>query len=891
MLTRYNQGVNAELQQAIAGGRTILTPNQRAARAIQRAFAAAQDQPFWTPARIVPLDAWLTGLWHERLLEGKESRILLNRAQQQVLWRESIVAEGESFTLRSPDALAEMAARAWNLLCLFKGRPRLRESSHSTDTEAFERWSRTFESRLRSGQSITAPQLPGELAAASDLTTGLTTGPITLVDFDSLTPAVADLFARLPHESVQTAVAAPVAQLCEAADDQAELEAAAHWIRAQRALDPSARISVVVPNLKDRRAAIERCFAPILQPESLPITAPAGAAAFEFSLGTPLVELPMAAAALDLLAWPLTPLAIERISVLLLSPWVGSGSAAPAIAAFDAFELRQLDLLRPELALETALGWLAKSQRPGLRELHQRFTSLQRSSRACPASQAFAAWADAFRVQLETVGWTMNVRSSSIGFQQQHRRWESALDELATLDFEGARPTAEGALRALSGILRETIFAPESGDAPVQIVGPLELGGVASDALWFLGADDLGWPASAGANPLIPWQLQRTLGMPAADRDRDDVQAQALTARLAQSAKQVVFSYGRRAEEGERRPSPLLAALNLTPFALPPAVPASPSRALDLLADDTSLPPLPDAPIAGGAQILKLQAACAFRAFAERRLWSVQPDVQQAGLDALERGNIVHAVMQHFWNEVTDQETLRRMGKAGWHAVLDRAIAQSFSRIRPETAWDAAYLRVQHQRLRDLLLPWIEIEAVRAGSFVVENTEEPRKYSFGSLRLSLRFDRIDSTAQGDILLDYKTGLARPAMWQGDRPDEPQMPLYAVLEKQHGRRLAAVAFAQLRPGDGLGLTGYADDEAMLAKTARMEGATLDEQIDTWEAVLLRLAKAFAAGDSRVLPKAYPRTCERCSQRILCRLNPETLDDEAAEDEPEGESSYG
>ena len=64
---------------------------------------------------------------------------------------------------------------------------------------------------------------------------------------------------------------------------------------------------------------------------------------------------------------------------------------------------------------------------------------------------------------------------------------------------------------------KQTIFAPESRDAPVQILGPLEAAGLTFDALWFLGADDASWPAVGRPHPFLTRSLQRTHNMPHAE--------------------------------------------------------------------------------------------------------------------------------------------------------------------------------------------------------------------------------------------------------------------------------------------------------------------------------------------------------------------------------------
>jgi hypothetical protein len=57
---------------------------------------------------------------------------------------------------------------------------------------------------------------------------------------------------------------------------------------------------------------------------------------------------------------------------------------------------------------------------------------------------------------------------------------------------------------------------------------------------------------------------------------------------------------------------------------------------------------------------------------------------------------------------------------------------------------------------------------------------------------------------------------------------------------------------------------------------MKTATLAAQVDDWRRVLMRLAEDFASGDAQVAPNKYPKTCELCGQRILCRLDVSRLD---------------
>jgi probable DNA repair protein len=400
-------------------------------------------------------------------------------------------------------------------------------------------------------------------------------------------------------------------------------------------------------------------------------------------------------------------------------------------------------------------------------------------------------------------------------------------------------------------------------------------------------------------NPLLGWHLQREAAMPGADLDADRAYARRVTERIAASAPAVVFSYGAHnpeLPERAQRPSPLLAGFALHAFE-PGEADAAPLPAdLEAVADEMHIPlanPGADRIVRGGAGVLKAQAACAFRAFAEFRLGSTALETIGTGFDAAERGSLVHNTMERFWSTVESQANLRAMSPEARAAALDRAIGEAIetalrrTRIAPTSRWDVAYIDTQRERLRRLLLPWLDIELDRALPFEVLRRETlVPQASIGPLHLTLRIDRIDATEAGDVLIDYKTGAADPKAWLSDRPDEPQLPLYAVLAPPGP--LAAVAYARLRAGREMSLVGYAEPAGIVPKPAPLQAESLEQQVADWRAILTRLAEEFAAGDARVRPKSYPETCQYCAQRLLCRVNPEMLEAGLApEEEPQEE----
>jgi probable DNA repair protein len=888
-----------EIAEALERGAVVVTGNQRAARALRRGFDRRNRErglANWAPPAVIAWDAWMAALWRELLIEGHAEPMLLNRTQEHALWRAALKADTELASLRTVDALAEMAAEAWRLLCRYEGQLRLREAEGSSDTRAFQWWARALERRCRTQGFLAQAQLEEALRGAVD--NGLLrmpAGGVVLVGFDGMTPAQTKLVEALHSagvavEELRPAVDAVQRTLVEAADEQGELRVAARWVREFLEKQPAAKVAVIVPGLETQRREIDRVFREVLAPELEDIRASSEARPYEFSLGVALAEMPMVATALDLLRWAAGALPLERVSALLLSRHFAMTSEERRVRAeFDAFELRKTWMLRPEISLDGLFAAVEVSKR---RARLLRLLGVLRSMRAVAnrlqgmTARTNAEWAAGMREFLQAAAWGSGAGETSVEFQTR-RKWESALDELATLDFDGTQLEFAQALEALERIARQTTFAPESRDAPVQVMGPLESAGGSFDVVWFLRAGDLSWPVVAKANPLLPWAMQRELGMPGVDATRDAEQARRVTERVAGSAPTVVFSYATESADGRQRASQVLEGLKLEETtAAELLAPESAHVVVELeeVEDDATVAALPDRVIRGGAAVLQAQAACGFRAFAEHRLGSTELESVELGMDALESGNVVHKVMEAFWGQVKTQDGLREMTPAERHAALDAAIGEGLKKIAQLSAsnWDAAYVEMQHARLQRLLRPWLEHELARPKFTVKQREETASNVQIGPLHLSVRMDRVDETAGGELVIDYKTGRAATNDWLSDRPDAPQLPLYAVVS--NAERLGGVAFARLRVGKEMGWKGYAAGEGVLLKPDRIKTGSFAAQVEEWREVLTKLAEQFAAGDARVLPKIYPKTCKYCGQRLLCRV----VGAELEETEEEGET---
>lgn len=894
---------------ALERSATIITSTQRSARTLRLAAneaARAQGKLVWQPAQVLAWQHWTASLWSRLLVDGHEDRLLLSSLQEHAAWRSILDSISSLATLQSKDALASLATRAWSLLAQHnitdaRGHVSLlaqfaRGTDASSDAREFAKWAEKFGRHCEKERLLPAAQLECELLQ-QEQEKKLFEGPqeFMLVGFDRMTPAQSALCDALIAQGHTLKHTAPPLQpagtrlIVNAASPLEELRAAASWIRGILEQRPDARIAVIVPDIAAIRRDAERIFTEAFAPELLDIATADVRMPFEFSLGTPLARTQMVRDALTLMRWITGPLPMERVSPLLLSPYIaGAEMERMARARLDAFTLRQADILQPDISLDWLLRMLDKVS--GLASQLQSMLDKARERRAITPPgkksvlQSYGSWMETVSAMLSAVGWPGDRTLNSDEFQLQ-KKWAETLEHVAALDFSGDKIFFQGALHALEHAASETLFAPESHNAPVQIMGVLESAGSNFDALWFLCADDLHWPPKHASSPFLPWALQRKLGIPGSDSGHDLEDALQAMQRIAASAGDVVFSYAREDEEGAQRPSHLLNTLaGFTKVDAKEVLPAkkdapAPAIKLEEFSDPEDTDPLPDKVIYGGVGVLKSQAACPFRAFAEWRLSSRELESSGPGLDAKWRGEVVHKILARFWKSFGENATrsaLQSLPSQERSQRLQSAIKSVLEEIQPTTEWDRSYLHVQRQWLMQLLSQWLEIELQRPEFRVTQCEEEIEDIRIGPLRLSLRLDRRDEVNGGDVILDYKTGLASRASWAVPRPEEPQLPLYAAVTNP--KNLKGIAFASVRAGE-MGINGWSSEPDILRETdrrkdgrptAKSEVCDLNSEVDQWRDALKKLAVEFCTGQARVVPKNYPLTCDHCSQRPLCRI---------------------
>ncbi len=906
-----------KLFERLQSGHTLVTGNSRLARVLAGQYGrwrAARGDRQWPSPMLLSWNAWLGRLWEQAGLEsvaGTEFAVPSPR-QSISLWEQVLREADNTATLLRPESLARQAMETRQLAIGWKldmNHPAWTSEADNENYHAFHCWNRAFEKRCRDDAWI--PPEDRSRVLVSALRDGRFSAPgvIDLLGFDEFTPAQQDLLTALEQAGtpVNRAALEPAdchAVLWKSRNAQDELQAMARWVRHWYESEPDSSIAVVVPDLQARRSQVEDQLQQVLTPGVNP--ADLHAKPWNVSLGTALARIPMIESAFDLLKMLEPKVEIQDVGRILRSPWIRGGVSERGQRAllekclrenyprqlrlsevrYRAGELRKYDREHRELpeAEWTAQAWNSP-------QLITLINALLEFSHEQQAPRAASAWAEAFDSLLSGLGWPLAAENEGAGVSsaehdhnwQAFQAWQDALRELASLDATMKKMRPAQAISQLYRICQEQVFQARTPAASIQVLGLYEASGLRFDHLWVLGLNSANWPPASRPNPFIPRVLQATADIPHSGPRRELEVARSVTLRLLETASDAVFSFPGQNDGEEVLPSPLLTGQGLP---LQAQVPAWSGKCWQSIVfegpgAETVTLKMPGSLVRhterGGTSILRNQALCPFRAFASNRLGADRLETPVDGISARLHGSLVHRVLENFWREMQSQQAMLALSPADLarrlnehvDAVLDEERGLMF---RPE------FRSVEASRLNRLVRKYLELDKSRE-PFVVEGFEREILHDIEGQTIRLVIDRIDCLADGgNAIIDYKTGRVDPRKWFGDRPEDPQLPLYAISADKVPE---ALVFAVIRDDECV-YKGVVKNDRLLpglppsrggnAQLLSEAGENLGETTARWRIVLHRLMADFLAGQAAVDPKDGTATCNNsfCELHSLCRI---------------------
>lgn len=850
-----------------------LTPNSRLARHLKR-------QPEYAIATVLPLQAWLQTLYQDCLFHGTEPLSLLNAAQELSLWQNIIDADEHQSILLQSDAVAQTAQQAYATLqqwCL--ALDTLANQHLSADCTRFVHWAHALEQHCRQQHYLLPAQLLTWLS--NHLGAALLPSKVTLYQFDEIPPALKNFIAHLPTlgcdvETLNPTQTVETQQLFTAETVNDELQTMTSWAKAIHTQNADAKILCVVPNLNQLRPELIHTFQKTFFPEQI-YNPDFTQEIYNISGGYPLHSAPVVSLALLVLNCSPYSVNYQTLSQLLTTPFLqGYQSEQLNRASLDK-NLRELD--EPELSWRLVFNQLAETNEVVAQQFINQLQQWHQLRSSLTNKLKLVEWVEHFHTLLLSIGWPGERTFNSTEYQQVQKLF-AIMQALPQQVLQDEPISYQQALQQLNKTVRNTLFEIQSHDGTIQVLGLLEAAGLNADHIWVMQVDDETWPAAARPNPLLPAELQRQQSMPHSSAEREYQFNQQMLQRLQQSCQHLIVSYHQHDADRELNISPLLQPLTLQTFN--PIEKSDTETLAEQISNSTHCVEFVDqqAPqvastekTPGGTGLFKAQAACPFQAFARYRLYADDLPQPQPGLNALQRGLLLHASLEHIWQSLGQQQALLAINNKDLHTLVETAIETAFSKTIPAYSrkLSSRLKTIEKTRLLELLTQWLDYEKQRPPFKVIAN-ERWQKVAVGKLTLNVQIDRIDELDCGEqLVIDYKSGKTTPNNWFGERPREPQLPLYCVTNQA----VNGIAFAQVRNDemkfkgiavDDMGIDGIKSLEKVRDAFVPEHWSALTQQ---WRDTLQRLADNFFAGDARVDPAFYD-TCAFCELHSLCRI---------------------
>lgn len=864
----------------------IITPNRRLASFLQQVYQQQQIKAgrtcFETPL-IVPVSTWIDSLWQQYAQQCFTAvPLILTALQEQQLW-ESILgdAEYQGYFLQLFET-ARLVKSARGLLKLWQVTVDHPLFSTADDYHALTSWVKKFEALCTKHGWIDAACLPDLVREAINRQQIMPPVRLFHAGFTELSPQLQALLAACPQVSAMTL--STNHQSCyrtSTQDDDAEIRLCANWAKVLHEQHPERLIGCVIPLLDKRRNRIAQLFAEVF----------GDASAYNISAGQPLSHYPVIQAALQLLTLYKKQISAETLYFILSTPFIGN--AEKERLKRSQFDSRLRGKNFSTIALDQQIN--ADQESKGLAlakscpQLAKRIRDFKVLLEDFSKRATYAEWANRFNLLLTKLGWP-GERVINSDEYQVIEEWLKLLQSLNSIDYLSEPVDYHQALSVLSAEAAVRSFQPQSPAANVQVLGILEASGLIYDDLWICGMDDSSWPAQPKPNPFIPKKLQRELKMPHASAERELEYCEAMTQQFYRSAHNVIFSFAKNNEDTTREVSPLIRHIAdistselIANITTAPAEVLLQSKAIEEIIDDYAPAIQATDKISGGVDIIKNQALCPFKAFAECRLHARELESPLPGLRPKERGTIMHYILEKCWDTLQNSATLHQYNVDMLDQLLEKIIVEALLEHAPAQSHQTSYLALEKSRLKKLALDWLQLEKQRP-PFTVINSEKSAVIPLNQLALQVRIDRIDQLQDGKkLIIDYKTSTTRSVNhWLGDRPDEPQLPLYAQLDSQN---TAGIAFAQVAAREhtfkGIAQEALEIDGIKTPDEIRQtEELSWTQLVAQWQQVLTKLADDFAAGKACVDPKEK-QTCTFCKLQPLCRIHQEGAEDEISE----------
>ena len=412
----------------------------------------------------------------------------------------------------------------------------------------------------------------------------------------------------------------------------------------------------------------------------------------------------------------------------------------------------------------------------------------------------------------------------------------------------------EDVLEILTAHMNAVIFQPQSGPANIHILGSLEAEGLFFDYAWVSSMTNDFLPGKIKMPLFIPPKTSIEYALPSTSFTLITKESDTTLNNLLNLSSHLVISYSKTSNNRDELPTPYINFEDYPDTIAHETLP----KEMELI-EDWIAPEIDNFEINKGVNTLQDQMSCSFKGFVNR-LNIQEFNEPQIGLSRLEQGNLVHKILESFFNEISTSSILKNLTEDKLQDQINKHIGSAIKEIS-----QLNFKLIEKDRLKQIINEYIKLEKNRK-NFQVIKTESESKVDVNGLKFSTRIDRMDQMEDGTkLIIDYKTGQnVNLSQLIGDPLDQAQLPIYAITNPVDG-----IAFATVNSKDCQfkAITKNKDDLPItLQAIKRMP--EWNEQVSEWKLELNSASQKFQEGVAEVLPTS--NACDYCDFDLLCRF---------------------
>ncbi len=888
MILKDNMSSDSKVFAALSQSRAeMVTASNRQARYWSAKWYHYQlsQQPVCESKSILAWNVWTQSLF-TKIAEYEEVPWPVSDLHSQGIWQSLIKTSEYQNDLISTKATAKLAQAAFSLLQQYRIKL-LPSALNSEDHRAFYDWQNTYTAKLKHKNWLDSNALNNWLSdffeQCNDLSTWFKSTHIYLIGFHSVEPDKLRLIEVLRQKGMDIQYIEPnvhdiaadkssafqsiTAKVFNSTED--ELKSIADWCGEILTRDHKASIGVLIPDLQNNLALVERTFTEILHPELLD-QASASSKLFNISLGTPLLEFPLARACNYLIRLMAGRLSSEDVADLIQSQTLGILKSKQGQLLNAVYHLAEQS--SREFSLKSLVFWIKSIQADQAQskesDINHHLDKLLIEATDFKNQRSVRQWIAVVEKWLNLWGWGGHQTQSSRDFQLQAQILEH-LNNLKALQVEYSSCSLDEVAQWFHQSLSDASFQAKSLGEPISIMGVYESLALEFDYVWLAGLTMDGFPQIPKRNPFIPYHVAKQYELPGASPLKELKYAESLKQNLKALSENMTISFSSQQDGTATLPSAYWSEFVFQPQTIR-CEQDLPEPPLEELTDQQGFALMPEH-YKGGTSFFATQSACPFNAYMQFRLGLYEQETPSIGVDPLQRGLSIHKALQLFWQRVKNHEQLARLGEFELKDVIHSCVQQSVA----ETFKQVGLIEQVEMEYQCLVIRTFLQSDIERDSFVVDKTEQSVEFEFAGLKLKGIVDRVDLIGEQRLIIDYKTSHLSVPKWLNQRIPLPQLPIYA----QALTEVDAIAFAKVRH-EKQGYVGIGQLNEFVKGIIPIEkwsGGECDWSsfLNHTQDSLNVIANEIKSGCASVTPDIEQNPCLYCELHSVCRINESPL----------------